>query len=399
MNNKYDEQNIDNIIAELSVPTYKDLSVIKNKSHELDIVNKYFDSITLGDKDIQQLLYSVIGYALVKTADLNKAFIFKGNGRNSKSKIFRIIERLLDVSDKKDEAFSEPLIQCSHEHLEQLSGNKPGSKTSVKLLAGCTVNIAEDQKQPKYINISHITRLISGEPISIEKKRNEYEIIKSYATLLFSVNDVIDFKETGIHITDRFVVIPFNATFTDENGNRNINIEEELCKPLSLQIIATKAILAIKEVLKNGKFPVPKGVEEETKRYFMECNNVIEFCEEIPLKYFITKAGYYEQYRKWCKDNNRDAVSNNEFGKKVLSLDYREERYSFNGERKTYYVKNDFDNSREVYNEYLRKGCVTEERIENHNGKDLKKSINCIPFSDYLCELLYDEPENIEVST
>lgn len=159
-----------------------------------------------------------MGSSLFKTAILNKAYIYKGCGRNGKSKIFRILEALIPN-------------QCSHEHLEQLSGNKAGGKSTIRKLANCTVNIAEDQIQPKYINTSYITRLIAGEPISIEEKRGKNLPLKpfvNYATLLFSVNEVIRFKqEVGISLTDRFVVIPFNNTFTDDNNNRILDIRRK----------------------------------------------------------------------------------------------------------------------------------------------------------------------------
>jgi putative DNA primase/helicase len=112
--------------------------------------------------------------------------------------------------------------------------------------------------------------------------------------MLFSVNEVINFKETGLHITDRFVVIPFNATFTDNNNNRDIDMGSKLCKPLPLQIIATKSINAFIKVLKDGKFTIPPIVEEETNKYFMECNNAVEFCNLFPIKKFIGKTRYYE---------------------------------------------------------------------------------------------------------
>ena len=141
-----------------------------------------------------------------------------------------------------------------------------------------------------------------------------------------SVNEVINFKEIGLHITDRVIVIPFNATFTDDRGNRDIHIGEKLCKPEALKIIVTRAIQAFEKVLENGKFTIPPIVEEETKRYFMECNSALEFCSSFPIKTIIVKSTYYKEYSKWCKKHNREAVSNSQFGKQVLALNYRLEK-------------------------------------------------------------------------
>lgn len=178
------------------------------------------------------------------------------------------------------------------------------------------VNIAEDQKQPKHIDNSIITRLISGEPISIKQKGDDNFELTSYATLLFSVNDdVINFKETSLSILDRFVVIPFNATFTTENGNRDIDIAERLCQPKSLQIIATRAVQAFKEVLERGSFTIPQTVQEETDRYFVECCSALEFCKRYPIEAFIPISQYYEEYCSWTRENNYETVNIPQFRK------------------------------------------------------------------------------------
>lgn len=378
-NNDFTSTNTDNVFTNLSVP-YDDLEVLTTSSKELGLVDYYFDSVCCHDKEIETLLYEVIGYSLSRTAKLNKAFIFFGKGRNGKSLQFRIIEELLK---QKQTLNTKKLSLCSHEHLEQLSGCKAGGKSTVKALSGCTVNIAEDQKQPKYINTSLITRIISGEPISLGQKGDKREELIPKVTMLFSVNEVIDFKETGLFITDRFIVIPFRNTFTDDNNNRDINIGEELCKPLALQIIATRAVQAFKKVLENGRFTIPDVVAEATRNYFMECNNVSEFCNLYPIREIITKSKYYDEYCEWCKYNNKEAVSNSIFGKEVLNLEYRAERYSFGNKRETYYASLDFNNtdSRNLYEEYLK-------------IKDTNNTISS--FSNYLWKRLDNKANEIE---
>ena len=215
--------------------------------------------------------------------------------------------------------------------------------------------------------------------------------------MLYSVNDIIDFKAVGLHITDRHVVIPFQAKFTDYNNNRNINIVEELYKPLALQIIATRAIEAIKEALNRGEFTIPPLVEEETKRYFLDCNSVEEFCELFPIGTIITKSRYYEEYSKWCDDNNREAVSNSIFGKRVIKLGYRRERYSFGSNRYTYYTAPNFKNSdsRKIYDDFLTRSGVSEESDKTFDEDTMRKRFQT-SFSDYLCECLYNKNDNAD---
>lgn len=198
--------------------------------------------------------------------------------------------------------------------------------------------------------------------------------------MLFSVNEVIDFKEIGISITDRFIVIPFNATFTDSNHNRDINIVEKLCQDLPLQIIVTRAIFEFCKVLENGKFTIPDTVEKETERYFMECNNALEFCKLLPINTFVGKMSYYKEYRKWCNENRNHILSHSQFGKQVIALGYRSERYSIKGERNTYYANPTFDNDKKhsIYQTF------TIKKETNQIRKD-------VDFEKYLCQCLYFE--------
>ena len=361
--------NIDNLVADLKVD-YKDQSVLTTPSPELEKVNQFFSDITSNDKGVENLLFQILGNAMCKTAVMQKAFIFKGKGRNGKSRLFRILEAILGEQ------------QCSYETLETLSGNKSGSKTNARFLKGCTVNISEDQQQPRYINHSILNKIISGDTIS-EIKGKERIVFRPYATMLFSVNDVIDFKETKICITDRIVVIQFNSTFIE---NRNINIEYELCQPKALQIIATRAINAFKEVLKNGKFTIPPVVELETNRYFMDCNNVIEFCNLFPIKEFMVKDRYHKEYCKWCASNNLEAYNNVKFGKEVLNLGYRSERFTFGRKKITCYVSPNFNNTenKNIYHRYLKENGISEEAGRIYDEATLVATFGIPPFDEYL---------------
>ena len=104
---EYNKKGINPIFTEEVIPYY-DPNVLLTNSQELKTVDDYYRSVTCERKDIENLLYEVQGYSLAETAKLNKLIILKGEGRNGKSKIFRVLEAIL--GDK-----------CSHEHLEQLS--------------------------------------------------------------------------------------------------------------------------------------------------------------------------------------------------------------------------------------------------------------------------------------
>lgn len=117
----------------------------------------------------------------------------------------------------------------------------------------------------------------------------------------------------------------------------------------------------------------------------MDCNNVAEFCELYPIKDIIIKSKYYDEYRKWCDCNNKEAVSNAIFGKRVLALGYRPERYSFGNNRHTYYASPTFKNcdSIDIYHRYLVKCCLEEEQEKRITERELNQA-DKYSFSQYL---------------
>ena len=62
-------------------------------------------------------------------------------------------------------------------------------------------------KEREDIYTSLIKSIIAGDTISVEQKREGKIEFEPYATMIFLVNDVIDFKETGLAIKERFIVI------------------------------------------------------------------------------------------------------------------------------------------------------------------------------------------------
>ena len=363
---------IDELVANLKVD-YKDQSVLTTPSKELDRVNYFFSSICSNNNEVENLLYSIMGYAMCKTAVMQKGFVFLGKGRNGKSVVAKILEKILGPS------------QCSYESLEKLSGNKAGSKSTVRFLKDCTLNLSLDQVQPKYINHGIIKKIISGDTIS-EIHGKERIVFRPYATMIFIVNDVIDFKDSKICMTDRLMVVPFTNEFID---NRDINIEYDLCKDKSLQIIATKSINAFKEVLIKGKFTIPYVVEKETKRYFMDSNNVLEFCSLYPIKEIMPKETYHKKYCKWCESNNLEAYNNVMFGKEVINQGYVSETYRFDKVKKvTCYVSQTYnkENNKVLYNSYLESLGLPSDAIDRYTEDELVKGYGCQSFGDFLFE-------------
>lgn len=314
--------------SKLNIPYSTD--VFNSKRANVVFVNNYFRDISCGDIEVAKLLLQVIAYCIIRTAKFQVGFALLGEGSNGKSSYLHIIESLLGQ-------------YCSHESLGQLSN----IRFSTSNLYSCTANIIDDEAQPKNIDSSLIKTIISGGSISAERKGEQAFKFSPYATLIFATNSIIDFQDSSLGMLRRFHIIPFNACFTKDRGNLNVNMTEQICSRDNLQIIAIMALRAFNEVIRTGTFSIPFSVLEATKSYFLESNNVQEFVNQSPIEWKIIKSDYYEEYNTWCTDNNKEPVSNSQFGKEVLHMGYRSERLSRDGTRSTYYVSSKFDKSKD----------------------------------------------------
>lgn len=119
------------------------------------------------------------------------------------------------------------------------------------------------------------------------------------------MNEDISFNDTSKGFSRRVKVIKFNNEF--ERGSRNADIERRLLSSKVLQIIAYRAMVAFKNVLRRGDLTLPTSVKEATDAYLAENDPIGEFVKwfmsnEYHLT-FILATEFYEKFKEWCKSN------------------------------------------------------------------------------------------------
>ncbi len=328
--------------------------ILKTDTSNVEFVNSYFKNLSCGDKELATLYLEILGYCMVRSHKFQLAFLLKGSSNNGKSIYLKVLEGLTGR-------------YCGHLNLQQLS--------NIKLLRGlcnCTTNIIDDTRQPKKIDLEQIQSIISGATIAVPQKDAEDFRFAPYSTLLLATTNILNFKDFNKSLTRRFKVVPFNADF---ENNRNDDIEEPICRPSNLNVIAYMALSAFSKVIEDGHFHIPESVESDTKAYFYENNQVLEFKELFPIKRLILKGSYFARYEKWCIDTGKEQAESNisTFGKKVLGLGYKPIDPSFDGSRLDYYAAPDFNVAkfREEYEAY-------------HNSANADKDMKISAYISYL---------------
>ena len=360
------------------------------------IVDKFFNEICCNNHEIVILLYCIIGYACSATNKFHKTFVFYGKGGNGKGTFFDLVKEIVGAP-------------ASSMSLKQLSNDK----FAPAFLLGKTVNICDDERITNKIDTEIIKSLLAEGWVNGQLKYGHPFDFKPVATFLIGTNFNINIDDTTNAIERRFVIIPMNAKFSESKNNLNVNIFEELKSRENLEYIVYKAMQQFSQVLRLGKFPIPKIVEDETARQLLENNNIKQFVIDNPFKRELPLA-VYEKYKEYCNNNNLEPVSNKVFGDIIKNTEFNDIKYQKKkltdpetGKQKYYYVSSDY-NVKETYNpmvslygdDYIDNliNAIETHQLTNEEFNILKEHIDnrCFEYPEFEFEIDSESLEDLE---
>lgn len=300
----------------------------QTKNEEIDTI---MDNLAVGDKDIVQLLYEMIGYCIYRGMPFQKVFILVGNGANGKSTLLNMVTKLLGEEN------------VSHVDLKEIAGNRFGKAE----LYGKLANIADDCSS-SYLEDTSVIKRITGETYtSIEFKGQNSFSTKINTKTILSYNTIPRMNDTTDGLSRRLVIIPLNAVFKKGLPNYDPFISAKLKKKENLEYVLYKSIQAISEVLKKLDFTIPETVKTRTNEYLIENNPVLNFIydvyeeesfEDIPCN------EVYEAFNCWKIENGlKTDMSMTRFGTEMKKIGYERKQVKKNGISKRYYVKQKYE--------------------------------------------------------
>lgn len=300
----------------------------QTENEEIDTI---MNNLAVGDKDIVQLLYEMIGYCIYRGMPFQKVFILVGNGANGKSTLLNMVTKLLGEEN------------VSHVDLKEIAGNRFGKAE----LYGKLANIADDCSS-SYLEDTSVIKRITGETYtSIEFKGQNSFSTKINTKTILSYNTIPRMNDTTDGLSRRLVIIPLNAVFKKGLPNYDPYISEKLKKKENLEYVLYKSIQAIHEVLKRLDFTIPATVKARTNEYLIENNPVLNFIydvyeeesfEDIPCN------EVYEAFNCWKIENGlKTDMSMTRFGTEMKKIGYERKQVKKNGIAKRYYVKQEYE--------------------------------------------------------
>ncbi|PTJ81248.1 DNA primase [Staphylococcus succinus] len=276
-----------------------------------DLLESFIRDVSDGNKDIESLLYQMIGYTLYSNNKFGVAFYLYSNGSNGKSSVMHIINNL--VGD---------------EHVTSLSIKELTDKFTKAHLYGSHLNLTDDIDTDAIINNTGILKsLITGERINAQLKYGSPFDFVPRTKIILAGNELFTTSDDSYGFFRRLIIVPMTRTFDNVNHNKDPFILEKLNNDNVKSALLNKALNGLMEAINNNGITEPEISKECKAQYRTDNSPIRQFIahsEEQDISLFLgrTTSKAYKNYREWCLDNGFKPMDSNKFGRKLKQLDY-----------------------------------------------------------------------------
>lgn len=267
-----------------------------------ELTDKTLNKLACQDSDIRALLEEVIGYCFYRRNELRKAFILTGGKRNGKSTFLDLINTLL-----------------GKHNIANLDLKELGDRFKTAELFGKLANVGDDIGDEFIPNPAVFKKLVSGNPVNVERKGANPFDFSNYAKFLFSANNIPRIKDKSGAVIDRLIIIPFDAVFSPDDPDFDPYIKYKLISDEAMEYLALLGIEGLKRILTNRAFTKSAKIEKSIKEYEESNNPTLLFFNEITEDEIINEPSkdVYKKYQEFCLSNGFNPISNIEFSRQT----------------------------------------------------------------------------------
>jgi putative DNA primase/helicase len=284
--------------------------VVKNKiphDYNYDAYNETMDNvldkISCYDDHIRDLLEEMAGYCMYRRNELRKAFILIGDKANGKSTFLACLIHMVGE------------LNTASLDLKEL-----GDRFRTAELFGKLINGGDDIGDEFIANPAVFKKIVSGDPIVVEKKGQHPFTLYNYAKPIFSANNIPRIKDKTGAVLDRLVIVPFNATFSKHDADYDPHIKYKLRTENAMEYLIQLSLDGLKRVLANNGFTICNKVQTEIDEYNEQNNPIVGFFKDVDIDTDVNNQptkDVYTRYKLYCNDNNFTPLSAIEFTKYI----------------------------------------------------------------------------------
>ena len=297
-------------IEDCKLEPFRPEIVVKNKipfNYNYDayneIMDQMLDRVSCYDDQIRDLLEELAGYIFYRRNELRKGFIFIGDKANGKSTYMDCLNYMVGGHNR------------TALDLKELGDRFRTAELYGKLL--CAGDDIGDEFIP---NPAIFKKVVSGDPIVVERKGQDPFTLYNYAKCIWSANNIPRIKDKTGAVLDRLVIVPFNANFNKDSEGFDPYIKYKLRSESAMEYLIQLGLDGLKRVLNNSGFTICDKVQEELREYSENNNPIIGFLRELDVDVDILNQptkDVYMRYKLYCADNGFNPMSAGEFTKYI----------------------------------------------------------------------------------
>jgi len=271
----------------------------------------YFMSEILKDYKDRTTIYELFSTALLRNfLNLEKIMMFVGEGQNGKSTLLRT---MIEVFGK---------TNACHVSIHDLIYNR----FTRSVLDGKMLNVYADISNDEIDKMRIIKSLVTGEPVTVEKKNKPLYTLENQAKMFYSCNRLPEVNEDSDSIYRRFSIIHFLQQF--KGVKTNTKLFDELTTEEEKSGILNLLLFTAKKMIKTRRLSYDTTTEQlrrEWKERADPVQNFSNICIKIQNANHETKSDVYSEYVKFCKDRDMIPRSTQAFTERMKNLGYKDD--------------------------------------------------------------------------
>lgn len=286
---------------------------------ECPIFDQFLEDIMLGDEEMIEYLWRVIGYCLTGETSARAFFILYGTGRNGKSTFARALQTLLGM---KSENYAQTARFETFLQHARIAGN---ADPDIAGLAGARIVVASEVNSGDKIKLDGgKIKQFTGEDWMKARflYSPEFQFLPVCKIFLL-VNDVPHIDETARALYDRLHYVSFNYRVPEEKQDGMLH-----WKLLGeMEGILAKAIRYAGEWYTNGTLKPPEAVLKARETLASEMDWLADFWSDhcvVGPQCEVPHSAIYAEYLKWAEtQGNKRPMQSQSLSKQLKKRGYK----------------------------------------------------------------------------
>lgn len=289
-----------------------------------DTITSFLNDITLGDKELEYFLQSILGFCLTGHTYTQKMFILYGpEGANGKSTLIDMMAKVLGPF----------FVQAHKEVFLKIDGGRAGGASPyLAELRGRRMAVFSESEVGDKINESQIKTFTGGDRIKCRPLyKNEIEYMPHFKPFLLTNNKPL--CTTDAALWRRLVMILFNCRFVETPLLANERLKDENFKDKvfndsnSMNAFFNWLVIGAKRMY-TETLRLPKCVVDSTDEYKLEQDiysrfvvDRIERSNDTKCDWKIPAAKLFESFTEWYNiEEGTEPINNKTFATNIKKI-------------------------------------------------------------------------------